>query len=177
MLKLTDIETIKRKLLAKDNNPKRNFPKKIEFEFPEDYRMLVTNIKTVEISSECILFDSVESVNSTKEFSDLDYWNKDFNVENIKKYWFFGANGQGDLWIMHRENRIYFYDHNEGEISEKNLIDLNINFEEWLKFSFLNKKLEKIDLNGNLTQEIKEIYKSKLKELSNELSEKYPFEI
>jgi len=176
MLNLTNIKVIEGKLLTK-HNPRINFPKKITFKFPNNYEDIVTNIKTIEISAECILYNSVESVNVTKEFSNSDYWNRDFKIEKIKDYWFFGANGQGDLWIMNKENRIYFYDHNKGEISEENLIDLNINFGEWLQFAFLNKQLEEIDLNNNLTQEIKEIYKLKIRELSSKLAENYPFEI
>lgn len=60
MLKLIDTETIKSRFLTRDNKSTRNFPRKIEFEFPEDYKMLVTNVKTIEMSAECILFDSVE---------------------------------------------------------------------------------------------------------------------
>ncbi|MEN7551976.1 hypothetical protein AAG747_28940 [Rapidithrix thailandica] len=176
ILNLTNIKEIEDKLLTK-HNPRINFPKQITFNFPDNYKNIVTNIKTTEISAECILYNSVESINVTKEFSDSDYWNKDFKIKEIKDYWFFGANGQGDLWIMHKKNRIYFYDHNKGDISEENLIDLNIDFGKWLQFAFLNKQLEEIDLNNNLTQEIKEIYKLKLNELSSVFAENYPFEI
>ena len=119
----------------------------------------------------------MESVNVTKEFSNLSYWNKDIKNEKINDYWFIGANGQGDFWLMDNKNKILFFDHNNEEISEENLIDLNINFEKWLQFAFLNKELQEINLNNNLTLEIKENYKLKLKELSSKFAKHYPFEI
>lgn len=45
--------------------PIQNFPKIIDFPIPESYRKLVTQIKTTELSSECILYNSVEAINET----------------------------------------------------------------------------------------------------------------
>ncbi|MEW7281353.1 hypothetical protein ABW636_22425 [Aquimarina sp. 2201CG1-2-11] len=176
MLNLKKIETIKSELIL-TNNSTISFPKKITFKFPEIYKILVTNIKTTEISAECILFNSVKSVNESKEFSDLDYWNKEFEIDDIKDYWFFGANGQGDSWILHQSDKVFFYDHNNGEISKENLIDLELSFDKWLQFAFLNRQFEEIDYNESLTQDLKNVYKSKLLELSNGLAKNYPFEI
>ncbi|QWX82640.1 SMI1/KNR4 family protein [Cellulophaga sp. HaHaR_3_176] len=176
MLNIINIETIISELVN-TNNSIVNFPKKNTFEFPLDYKNLVTQIKTTEISAECVLFDSVKSVNVSKEFSDLDYWNENFDAKKIKNYWFFGANGQGDSWILDKKNNILFYDHNNGEISNKNLVDLELTFHQWLQFAFLNKEYEEISLNSALTPELKNIYKSKLSELSVGFEKKYPFDL
>ncbi len=176
MLNLRHIEVIKNELLAA-HNVTINFPKKITFEFPESYKKIVSNIKTTEISAECILFNSVKSVNESKEFADIDYWSKEFEIDQIKDYWFFGANGQGDLWILHKNDSVFFYDHAKGKISQENLIDLEMSFEKWLQFAFLNKQLEEIDNNQALTLEIKNRYKAKLLKISTGLAKNYPFEI
>ena len=176
MLHIIGIETIKRELLSA-NSTTINFPKKTTFEFPDNYRNLVTKIKTKELSAECILFDALKSVNETKEFSDVDYWSENMAAEKIKDYWFFGANGQGDSWVFHNSDKVLFYDHNKGELGIDNLVDLVLNFDQWLQFAFLNKQLEDAYHNDSLTLALKNDYKSKLSELSTGLLENYPFEI
>ncbi|WP_324023482.1 hypothetical protein QSV08_11595 [Maribacter sp. BPC-D8] len=176
MLKILNIETIKKELLSA-NSTTVNFPKKTTFEFPDNYKNVVTKIKTKELSAECILFDAVKSVNETKEFSDVDYWSENMAAEKIKDYWFFGTNGQGDSWVLHSSDKVLFYDHNKGELGIDNLVDLELNFDQWLQFAFLNKQLEDAYHNDSLTLALKNDYKSKLSELSTGLLENYPFEI
>ena len=176
MLHIIGIETIKRELLSA-NSTTVNFPKKTTFDFPDNYKNVVTKIKRKVLSAECILFDAVISVNETKEFSDVDYWSENMAAEKIKDYWFFGANGQGDLWVLHKSDKVLFYDHNKGELGIDNLVDLVLNFDQWLQFAFLNKQLEDAYHNDSLTLALKNDYKSKLSELSTGLLENYPFEI
>lgn len=176
MLQIIDIEIIKKELL-KNEMHSINFSKKISFQFPPLYKEIVCHIKTLEISAECILYNSVASTNATKEFSDVEYWSKGFNIDNIKDYWFFGANGQGDSWLLNENNQVFFYDHNQGVIAKENLIDLSIDFEKWLQFAFLNKQLEENDHNEILNQDLSATYRSKLADLSLGLAERYPFEI
>lgn len=107
MLTIRPTDEIIETLLSKRQTT-RNFPKSLHFPFDRLYIDLVTQIKTTEISSECILFDSVQSVNETKEFSDPDYWADNYIKEDIGKFWVFGQNGQGDLWLFDFENKIYF---------------------------------------------------------------------
>jgi hypothetical protein len=111
MFIIESIENIKVKLLDK-NIQTNNFSKSITFPFDELYKEIVTKIKTTEISSECILYNSVEASNMTKIYSEDDYWNENVDKNNIKNYWFIGQNGQGDYWIMDKDGEIYFYDHN-----------------------------------------------------------------
>ncbi|WP_164108382.1 MULTISPECIES: hypothetical protein [Sphingobacterium] len=44
----------------------QNFPKSVDFPFPERHRSMVTQIKTIEISGDSILYSSVEAVNESK---------------------------------------------------------------------------------------------------------------
>lgn len=176
MFTILSIQNIKEKLLINKQSI-RNFPKLVSFPFAELYRDIVTQIKTVEISSECILFDSVESYNETKEFSNPDYWSEN-RKETIENFWFFAQNGQGDYWLFDAKNKVYFYDHNQEEMSTQNFTDLGLNFEKWLQFAYLNKQLDEIyETEDEINEELKTEYKQRLEEISVLLLEKHPFEI
>ena len=162
---------------------RRNFPKTETFPFDEFYKELVTQIKTTEISAECILFDSVQSRHETMEFRDPDYWKIPDKTEN-NQWWFFGQNGQRDLWLFDNFGAIYFYDHNQEEMCTDNFQNMGINFEKWLQFADLNKQYE--DLyedekkhfeNSKLKAPLAEKYKERLKEISPKLLSNYPFDI
>lgn len=161
----------------------RNFPKIVTFPFDESYRNIVCAIKTTEISAECILYDSVESFNNTTEFRKTDYWKPD-SQEDIDNWWIFGQNGQGDLWLFDKSGDVYFYDHDQEEMCVKNFIGLGIDFAKWIQFADLNRQYERLyddeDTyfdDGSLKLPFANEYKERLKELSPELLECYPFEI
>jgi hypothetical protein len=152
-----------------------NFPKSIIFPFDELYKEVVTKIRTTEISSECILYNSVDSANITKAYSDEDYWSKNVDKDGIKNYWFVGQNGQGDYWIMDIKGKIYFYDHDNEEIDVEKIIDLNIDFGKWLQYAYLRKELDKIYFANKYNAIIGKEYKEGLKKISKELFANYPF--
>ncbi len=172
-MQIKNIIKIKEELI-KDFNHKQSFPKKVDFDFPEFYKQIVKQIKTAEISAECILYSATNSVDETNEFSDVDYWE---NKVEIKKYWFIGANGQGDLWLLNKSNHIFFYDHNKGQISAEKLIDLGLIFEKWLQFAFLNKDYEEMLEKNELNRNLKDDYLKCMNKISQKLVENYPFEI
>ena len=170
-------EEIKKELLS-DKQPMRNFPKSLTFPFDKLYKEITTQIRTVEISSECILFDSVEASNETKSFSDIDYWAENYTDKEISKFLVFAQNGQGDLWLLDIENKIYFYDHNLEQMCFENFIDLNLSFEKWLQFADLNSQFDDIyETEDGINDKHKTEYKKKLAELSGNLLKNYPFEI
>lgn len=176
MLILKTVNDIKNDLLSNKQSI-RNFPKSVSFPFDELYREIVSQIKTVDISSECVLFDSVEAYNETKEFVNQDYWSENAK-EVIEKFWFFAQNGQGDFWLFDNENKVYFYDHNQEEMSPENFTDLGLNFEKWLQFAYLNKQLDEIyETEDEISEEIKIEYKERLQDISSLLLSNHPFEI
>ncbi|KAF2507267.1 SMI1/KNR4 family protein [Flavobacterium foetidum] len=176
MFTILSIRNIKEKLLTNKQSI-RNFPKSVSFPFPELYKDIVTQIKTIEISSECIVFDSVKSFNETKEFSNPDYWSEN-TKETIESFWFFAQNGQGDFWLFDNKNKVYFYDHNQEEMSIQNFTDLGLNFEKWLQFAYLNKQPDEVyETEDEITEVLKAAYKQRLEEISGLLLEKHPFEI
>ncbi|WP_133943708.1 SMI1/KNR4 family protein [Epilithonimonas xixisoli] len=176
-MKIKPTDEIKKNLLS-NIQPIRNFPKAIDFPFDKLYVEITTQIRTTEISSECILFDSVEAVNQTKEFSDKEYWKENYTQDEIAKFCIFGQNGQGDLWLFDIENKIYFYDHDKEEMCRENFIELDLNFEKWLVFADLNKQLDEIYGKENeINEKQKAEYKENLAELSSVLLSKYPFNI
>ncbi len=166
---INSIDSIKEQLLT-DKTYQQNFPKAINFAFPTLYKEIVTHIKTTEISAECILYNSVHAVNETKEFANTAYWEMPLSEQHIKDYWFIGANGQGDLWLLSNDDNVLFFDHNQGEISINKLLDLGLNFEKWLQFVFLNKDFE----DGAIA---KDDYLQSVSGISDKLSENYPFEV
>ena len=176
MFVIESIEKIKNQLID-EKMQKINFPKLVNFIFDELYKEIVTKIKTIKISSECVLYNSVESYNTTEEFSDRDYWNKNISEDEIKNYWIIGENGQGDYWIMDSANKIHFYDHDLGEMCKENFTELNINFTQWLQFAYLNKELDKKITENEYTEKIGMEYMEKIKEIDKKLFENYPFKI
>ena len=170
-------EEIKKKLLS-NRQTIRNFPKSLTFPFDKLYTEITTQIRTVEISSECMLFESVTAVSETNFFSDADYWTENYLDEEISKFWIFGQNRQGDLRLFDSENKVYFYDHNNEKMCNENFIDLNLNFEKWLQYADLNAQLDNIYDNENEINDKRKVeYKKKLAELSGNLLKNYPFEI
>lgn len=177
VMTLKPAEEIKKKLLS-NRQTIRNFPKSLTFPFDKLYTEITTQIRTVEISSECTLFESVTAVSETNFFSDADYWTENYLDEEISKFWIFGQNGQGDLWLFDSENKVYFYDHNNEKMCNENFIDLNLNFEKWLQYADLNAQLDNIYDNENEINDKRKVeYKKKLAELSGNLLKNYPFEI
>ena len=175
-MKIELVETIKSKILE-NTIAKRNFPKVTVFKFDDLYNEIVTQIKTIEISSECVLFDSVNSVNENREYADKSYWSEKSKESEISSYWFFAQNGQGDLWLFDAENKVYFYNHDLELFCVENFVDLNIDFSKWLQFAYLNKEFDKLYEEEKVDEAVKKEYKNKLSELSDMLSENYPFEI
>jgi hypothetical protein len=174
MFTIKSIEEIKNEIID-EKTQITNFSKSINFPFDELYKEIATKIKTIEISSKCILYNSVYSTNMSKAYSGC--WSKNTDKDNIKNYWFIGQNGQGDYWIMDENGKIYFYDHDNEEIDIEKIIDLNINFGKWLQYAYLNKELDKICYENKYSKDIEKEYMEKLKEISEELMKKYLFKI
>lgn len=174
-MKISTIEEIKQNILL-GKIQRRNFPKAIAFKFDDLYAEIVTQIKTIEISSECILYDSIEAVNENKEYADADYWKME-PVGYAGNYWFFAQNGQGDLWLFDANNKVFFYDHNCEEFAKENFVDLGIDFSKWLQYAFLNQEFDKLYEEDRVDDKNKKDYENKLSELSELLLANYPFEI
>jgi hypothetical protein len=175
MFEIKPIEKLKHELLTQKQQL-RNFPKSAQFLFDNLYNEIVTQIKTIEISAECILLDSVQSFNENKEFSNAKYWKANLTNEEISSYWFFANNGQGDLWLFDKENNIHFYDHDQEEMSPENFLDTGLNFEKWLQFADINNQLDTLLINQDkIDKHLIVEYEEKLKEISITLLTNYPF--
>ena len=164
--------------LLKANIQKQNFPKNIGFTFDPLYTHIVSQMKTMEISSECILYSSAEASNTTKEFSNKAYWDEKVAQNEIDTFWFFGQNGQGDLWLFDSHNTVHFYDHDKEEMHPKNFLNLKLNFGQWLQLAFLVKQLDEMyDTVGKINTKTLLEFKGHLQAISRHLSENYPFRI
>ncbi|MFS4428772.1 hypothetical protein [Chryseobacterium sp. S90] len=155
ILTLVEIESE----ILKVKSPLQNFSKTILFPFSERYRNWVTQIPTAEISSETILYNSVEAVNENKEFELTDYW-------------CFAGNGQGDRWFLNINDQVFFYNHDYDEKTEP----MNINFEEWLQMAFVIRQLDVyFDEYDNIPEPVQQEFYKTLNRLHPTLSDVYPF--
>lgn len=155
---LLTLEEISSKIL-KEKTPLQNFPKTMTFPFSERYKNWVTQMNTTEISSETILYSSVDAVNENKEFV-------------LPNYWCFASNGQGDRWFFNTEDQVFFYDHDYDEKLEP----MNINFEEWLQMAFIVGQLDVyFDEYDTIPKSIKQEFFQILNRIHPTLSDKYPF--
>lgn len=154
------IEEIEAEVLKEKGNI-QNFPKTIDFPFPEKYKRLVTLIKTTEIASEAILYNAVEAMNENKEFV-------------LKDYWCFAGNGQGDRWFLNKNEAVFFYNHDYDEILEP----MNISFEQWLQMTFVIRQLDLyFDEYDNISDLVRKKFYETLNTIHPGLSEVYPFTV
>ena len=136
----------------------QNFPKIIDFPFPESYRNLVTQIKTTELSSDCILYNSVEAINETNEF-DAD------------TYWCFGGDGQGNRWLFDKNGYVFYYDHDYDEGFDA----IEITFEQWLQMANLCQQMDEYLDNDSFNRSQKQEFIEALNETHPNLSENFPY--
>lgn len=160
LLRLFTVEEIETEIF-KGKKRKQDFPEVIEFPFSEQYKHIVTQITTTEISSETVLYHSVEAINENKGFDLFDYW-------------CFGGNGQGDRWFLNKKDRVFFYDHDYDERLEP----MYISFEQWLKMAFVIKQLDQsFDEFGLIPESVKQKFYETLNSIHPTLSENYPFSV
>jgi hypothetical protein len=84
MFEIISIEEIKDEIFCKHA---RNFPESVNFPFSQLYIDIVTRINIINelrFSSNFILYNSMESLKITKEFSDKDRWSVNIGEEEIK---------------------------------------------------------------------------------------------
>jgi len=176
--KIKTIEQIKEEIL-KENNQKIEFIEDIKISLPELYKEIIIKYENIHISSSCEIYSYNTALDITKK-SNLDIEEKSI------KYWFFGEDYSEGYWVINKNGKISYKDcerFSDGKIYNiKNIIDLNINFEQWLQFAYLDfeneKALEKIFDSGfdeiileAMEKETINEYLNLLKELSIELYE------
>lgn len=155
---IPSIEEIEFEILREKENI-RNFPKTIDFPFPEHYKKLVTLIKTKEIASEAILYNAVEAVNENKEFV-------------LPDYWCFAGNGQGDRWFLDKNGSVFFYNHDYDEKLEA----MNISFEQWMQMASIIQQLDLyFEEHEGISESVRKKFFEALDTIHPGLSEIYPF--
>ncbi len=147
--------------ILKEKRSPQNFPATITFSFPEQYENLVTQIGTFEIASEAILYNSVEAVSENRESEWTDFW-------------LFAENGQGDRWLLSKENSVFFYDHDAPD----HLQPMKISFGQWLQMAYIIRQLDHYYEEYESIPECKEqaFYKA-LNSISPGLEERFPFKV
>ncbi|EEI93664.1 hypothetical protein HMPREF0765_0816 [Sphingobacterium spiritivorum ATCC 33300] len=175
MLTLRSAEQIKQDILSQGKAPS-TFPQSVDFPFALSYTDLVKQIRTLDISSECTLFAAAEAWKETSAFADPGYWPEKYARQDIARFWIFGQNGQGDFWLFDREHKLYFYDHNQGQMGLHNFVELHIDFESWLQYADLNSQLDEIyNREGEINEACKDDYTRKLQHMGSALLQLFEF--
>ncbi|SUJ28425.1 Uncharacterised protein [Sphingobacterium spiritivorum] len=175
MLTLRSAAQIKQDILSQ-GNALSTFPQSVDFPFVLSYTDLVKQIRTSDISSECRLFDAAEAWKETRAFADPGYWPETYTRQDIDRFWIFGQNGQGDLWLFDREQKLYFYDHNQGQMGLNNFVELHIDFDSWLQYADLNRQLDEIyNREGEINEACKDDYTRKLQHMGSALLQLFEF--
>lgn len=138
----------------------QNFPKTVNFPFPEHYQNLVIQIKTTELSSDCILYNSVEAINETNEF-DAD------------TYWCFGGDGQGNRWLFDKVGFVFYYDHDYDEGFDS----IEITFEQWLQMANLCQQIDESIDNDSFNKDDEKVFNETLNQIHPNLTENFPYVI
>lgn len=92
-------------------------------------------------------------------------------------FWMIGRTGQGDEWFLDRQtNEVLFYDHDQGEYSDRNQFKLmHINFFQFLQFALLVKELEvRMEENESTASELA-CFNYAVNKIHPKLFECYPF--
>ncbi|MFE7088825.1 hypothetical protein ACFU8T_07170 [Sphingobacterium spiritivorum] len=169
MFTLRSTEQIKQDILSQ-GKALSTFPQSVDFPFALSYTDLVKEIRTREISSECTLFAAAEAWKETSAFADPGYWPETYTRQDIDRFWIFGQNGQGDLWLFDREHKLYFYDHNQAQMCLHNFVELHIDFDSWLQYADLNSQLDEIyNREGEINEACKDDYTRKLQQMGSVL--------
>lgn len=138
-----------------------NLPKTVSFPFPLTYLLFAKRTGTTTISSETILFDTVEAFNENK-------------TSDVPMYWIFAGNGQGDRWLFDEEGQVFFGDHDQHPIP---LAPMHINFEQWLQLAFCVQQLDDWLDAGYAPDCVELPFHETLNRIHPQLAENYPFEI
>lgn len=146
---------------------KRN---KIEPFHSDAYFQYVLNYEGREIIPDIFLLDYQEAITKNRyicqHFADV-----------AKTYWLFATGGQGDEWLIRKsDGYIVFYDHNYSEYDNKGFVFLDIDFFQFMQMALLLASLEQVH-EQILTEADFNKFVSTMNGISNQLYEKYPFEI
>lgn len=155
---INTVQKIEQEILE-NKVPIQNFPKTVSFSYPEQYKNLVTQIKTTKISADCVLYNSVEAMNESKEFESEDYW-------------CFGGDGQGNRWLFDENGYVFYYDHDYDEGFDA----IEITFEQWLQVASLCKQMDECINNNPFNSIEKQQFKDILNEIHPNLSKNFPYE-
>lgn len=76
------------------------------------------------------------------------------------KFIVFATTGQGDLWLLEKNQQcIYYYDHDIENIEISNFVNLDLDIYEWLKAGDLFRQVDYLIEQDNFTEEDKMIFR------------------
>ncbi len=137
----------------------------------EEYLAAMTGYRLAEIDADSILFDYEAALNENRWFArEYPFLSQD--------YWYFGASGQGDSWLIGPDALVYWYDHDLGEMEVENLRPLGLTFLQFLSMSWVVKSAEadtERDPNFFDGAEHRAAFEARLNAIRPGLSSLYPY--
>lgn len=135
----------------------------------DDYKNFIGNYTEIEFTADIIIFDYDTSINENR------YLQQNY-CTFAELVWMIGRSGQGDEWFIDKKSKnILFYDHNLGEYSYKNLINLNIDFKKFIILSDLYRQLELILENNDISELEQNEFIKQVNSIGSNLYEIYPY--
>lgn len=136
-----------------------------------EYCSFISSFDRSEITPDIIIYSLEEAVKAN-EYIATEY------PEIAQEVWQIGCTGIGDQWFLDKESfSILFFDHDQGEYTDAEFIDLNIKFNDFLLMASLVRSLENfLDENTNFDEEkIETEFMTELNKISPNLYENYPY--
>lgn len=137
----------------------------------KDYLSFITTYNGCEITPDIKIFGYEESLNANRyiqeEYPDV-----------AEKIWLIGCTGIGDQWFLDKESHsILFFDHDQGEYTNAEFTDLEVQFNDFFRMSFVLRSLEDfLDDNTSFDQDkVEKEFKVEMNKISPKLYERYPY--
>jgi len=126
---------------------------------------------SVEYEADMVLLGRTAVLRENAEFSDPDYW---VEGQEGASWWIFGETGQGDHWLLHTDNQVYFFDHDRGLRSSVAFIPFVESFPQWIKAA---EALAVLSGEAEVTPAVLGAVRLTLDHISPGLASRYPFDL
>lgn len=126
---------------------------------------------TMEISRSIVAFSAEHTRSVTEERRHPRYW---ADLEVDPRWWIIGDSGTGDHWLAGPDGRVWFFDHNYGELAPHLFEPVGIDITEWLILAHALGRFEK--LTEPTDDDIARL-DATLESISPGLAERYPLDL
>lgn len=87
------------------------------------------------------------------------------NKQIADNFRIFAETGQGDFWLMDKQQQIYFYDHDLEDFCPQNLQALNIDLTGWLMLADLFQRKENLEDQDNYSEQAERLFMAEVNQI------------